>query len=223
MDPSTIVDLSHKLNSNATIYPGDPTFTCRPCAIVAKDGYSVHALSLGSHTGTHIDAPSHFFADGRTIDQIPLSSLFAPLVVVDLTRRNLRDRQKITWAELEASAELMQPGVILVLHTGWSAYWGTPRYYGHPFLAREAAEKILERGVRILGVDTLSPDETPYQGVGGAEGFGAHEVILGAGGVIAENLTNLAALDGQNRIGLVPLNVEGSDGSPVRAFAWKVQ
>lgn len=222
MDAGTIVDLSHKLNSCATIYPGDPAFTCHPCATVAKDGYSVHALALGSHTGTHIDAPSHFFVDGKTIDQISLRTLFGPLVVVDLTRHNLRNRQIITWADIEASSELMLPGVILILRTGWSVYWGLPRYYDHPFLARDAAVRILEKGVRILGVDTLSPDETPYQGVGGGEGFGTHEVILGAGGIIAENLTNLAALDGHNRIGLVPLSLEGSDGSPVRAFAWKV-
>ncbi|KAF8058778.1 putative cyclase [Lyophyllum atratum] len=221
MDTSTIIDLSHKLDSNVQIYPGDPPFTCTPCTTVAKDGYSVHSLTLGSHTGTHIDAPSHFFANGKTIDQIPLPTLIGPLVLVDLTARNLRDRQMITWADIEPSAELMHPGVILVLHTGWSAYWGTPKYYDHPFLARDVATKIIERGVRILGVDTLNPDETEYQGVGGGEGFGVHEVILGAGGIIAENLTNLAALDGHDQIALIPLNLEGSDGSPVRAFAWK--
>ncbi|KAF5375550.1 hypothetical protein D9615_009136 [Tricholomella constricta] len=221
MDPSNIVDLSHKLDSDVQIYPDDPPFTCSPCATVAKDGYSVHGLTMGTHTGTHIDAPSHFFADGKTIDQIPLPSLFGPLVVVDLTQRNLQNRQMIIWADIEASADRMSPGVILLLHTGWSAHWGSPKYYEHPFLARDAAERIVERGVHIVGVDALSPDETPYQGVGGGQGFGAHEVILGAGGIIAENLTNLSALDGQNHIALVPLNLDGCDGSPVRAFAWK--
>ncbi|KAG6910444.1 hypothetical protein DXG01_010799 [Tephrocybe rancida] len=223
MDPSTIVDLSHKLDANVQIYPGDPQFTCRPFATIAKDGYSVHSIALGSHTGTHIDAPSHFFANGATIDQISLSSLFAPLAVVDLTRRNLQDRQMVTWADIEPSAALMRPGVILVLHTGWSTHWGSPKYFEHPFLTRDAAEKIVERGVRIVGVDTLSPDETEYQGIGGSHGFGAHEVILGAGGVIAENLTNLERLHEHTHIALVPLNFEGCDGSPARAFAWKAE
>ncbi|KAG6887410.1 hypothetical protein C0995_015597 [Termitomyces sp. Mi166 len=223
MNPNTIIDLSHKLDSNVQTYPGDPQFTCRPCATVPQDGYSVHSISLGSHTGTHIDAPSHFFAGSTTIDQIPLSSLFAPLVVVDLTQRNLKDRQMITWEDISSSADLMRQGVILVIHTGWSAYWGTPKYYNHPFLEREAARKIIERGVRIVGLDTLSPDETEYQGIGGLHGFGAHQEILGVRALIVENLTNLDKLNGQTHIGLVPLNLEGSDGSPVRAFAWKAE
>ncbi|RDB25012.1 Kynurenine formamidase [Hypsizygus marmoreus] len=220
INPSTLVDLSHKLDSNVQIYPGDPLFSCTPHTTVAKDGYSVHTLTLGSHTGTHIDAPSHFFPDGQTIDQIPLSSLITPLVVVDLTSRELQDRQTITWSDIEGASEHMSPDVALVLRTGWSAFWGTPRYFSHPFLSRDAAAKIFDRGVRVLGVDTLSPDETSYDGVGGEQGFGVHEVILGGGGIIAENL-NLGGLMNQNMIALVPLNLEGCDGSPVRAFAWK--
>ncbi|KAG5646213.1 hypothetical protein DXG03_004039 [Asterophora parasitica] len=221
MDPSSIVDLSHKLDSKVQVYPGDRPFTCSQCATVANDGYSVHVLSFSTHTGTHIDVPSHFIANGKTIDQIPLPSLINPLVVVDLTHLDLQNRQIITWEDIKPSADRLGPGVTVVLRTGWDAYWSSPKYYEHPFLAKDAAQRIVETGVRVVGVDTFSPDETPYQGVGGEHGFAVHEVILGAGGIIAENLTNLAALDGHSHIALVPLNVEGSDGSPVRAFAWK--
>jgi len=128
----------------------------------------------------------------------------------------------IEWGDIREYAPQMREGVILLLYTGWSQYWGTPKYYDHPYLSREAAKRILESGVRVLGVDALSPDETPYNGVDGTHGFGVHQEILGAGGVIAENLTNLQALgEGQNMIALVPLNLVGSDGSPVRALAWK--
>jgi kynurenine formamidase len=223
--PSGFVDLSHPLADSAVqCYPGDFPFTCHPQATVIKDGYSVHKISLSSHTGTHIDAPSHFFADGKTIDQIPLSTLTGPAVVVDLTTRKqqLKARQMIEWGDIQEYAPQMRQGIILVLRTGWSQYWGTPKYYDHPFLSREAAKRVLELGVRVLGVDTLNPDETPYDGAGGTHGFGVHQEILGAGGVIAENLTNLQALgDGQSIISLIPLNLVGSDGSPVRAFAWK--
>lgn len=219
-----VLDLTHKLNSKAPIYPGDPSFSCTPVTTVSKDGYSVHALSLGSHTGTHIDAPSHFFSDGKTIDQIALSSLTGPLVKLDLTRYGLQDRQPITWDDHISPAVkdlLLSEGDILIIQTGWSAYWGSEKYFHHPFLSRDAAQRILDTGVRVVGVDMLSPDETPFEGVGGGQGFGAHEVILGAGGIIAENLTNLEDIGDEDRVALIPLNLEGSDGSPVRAFAWK--
>jgi len=128
----------------------------------------------------------------------------------------------IVWDDIEHYAPHMHEGIILLLHTGWSQYWGSPKYYEHPYLSREAAKRVLESGARVLGVDMLSPDETPYNDVDSSHGFGVHQEILGAGGVIAENLTNLQALaDGRNMIALVPLNLVGSDGSPVRALAWK--
>ncbi|KAJ6593291.1 putative cyclase [Mycena capillaripes] len=212
-----IVDLSHSLKPGMQIYPGDPDFNCLCATTIEKDGYSVRTLSMGSHTGTHVDAPSHFFAEGKSIEQIPLSTFVGPALLVDLTYK--LPREPITWADLAPHAEYMAPGVILLLRTGWSQYWCTEKYLEHPFLERPAAEQVIATGVQVVGVDTLSPDETRLDGTGS---FGAHEVILGAGGVIAENLTNLHALDGPNYVvHLVPLNIDGSDGSPVRAFASK--
>lgn len=220
-----LIDLSHPLDStNISIYPGDPLYACRVHASIEKDGYAVHSISLGTHTGTHIDAPSHFFASGQTIDQIPLSSLVGPALVVDLTHK--RPREPITWeADLAAHAPSMHNGVILLLRTGWSRYWGTEQYLNHPFVTRDAAEKITATGVKVLGVDTLSPDETG----GGKEDFGVHEVVLSAGCVIAENLTNLAAIpvggesDSQWFVSMMPLNFLGCDGSPVRAYAFDTE
>lgn len=216
----TFADLSHKLTPNVQIYPGDPPFTCHSHASLEKDGYNVKAISMGSHTGTHIDAPAHFFADGKTIDQLSLSSLVGPALVVDATHKLAREI--ITWDDLDPYSDRMKEGTILLIRTGWSKHWCTPKYYDHPYLDRDAIKRVLATGIRVVGVDTLNPDETPFNGVGGLHGFGVHETILGAGGVIAENLTNLEAIDGPGyTVSLVPLNMDGSDGSPVRAYAWK--
>jgi kynurenine formamidase len=213
-----IVDLSHSLKEGMQIYPGDPVFSCSCATSVEKHGYSVRTLSMGSHTGTHVDAPSHFFAEGKSIEQIPLSTFIGRALLIDLTHK--LPREAITWTDLTPYAPQMAGGVLLLLHTGWSQYWCTEKYLEHPFLERAAAEQIIATGIQVVGVDTLSPDETRLDGTGS---FGAHEVILGAGGVIAENLTNLHALDGPNYVvHLVPLNIDGSDGSPVRAFASKI-
>jgi len=107
----------------------------------------------------------------------------------------------------------------VLLHTGWSAHWKhQDTTITHSFRGR------LLRESWPLGacscVDTFSPDETLVDGTEGKFGFGTHQVILGCGGVIAENLTNLdAILDKNAIISLVPLNIRGCDGSPVRAFA----
>ncbi|KAK7057710.1 putative cyclase [Favolaschia claudopus] len=211
------VDLSHSLKTGMQVYPGDPTFNCMCVATIQKDGSAVRSLSMGTHTGTHVDAPSHFIVDGKSIDQVPLSTFIGPALVIDLTTKSAR--QAITWEDLAPHASKMTKGVILLLHTGWSKHWGTEKYLDHPFLERTAAEQIMATGIKVVGIDALNPDETPLDGNGT---FGVHEVILGAGGIIAENLTNLHCLDGDNyTVQLIPLKIDESDGSPIRAFACK--
>ncbi|KAJ3748515.1 putative cyclase, partial [Lentinula detonsa] len=220
---SSVIDLTHPLDpSKVTIYPGDPQLICCPTATITQDGYSVHSLSIGTHTGTHIDAPSHFIVNGASIDQIPLGALIAcPAIIIDLTYK--KAGSKIVWDDLAKYSSKMKEGTMLLLYTGWSTHWGTNAYMKYPYLDRNAAEKILAAGVKIVGLDTLSPDE-----IDGPEGYGVHETILGAGGLIVENLTNLNALlklEEENGTELltsvVPLSLTGCDGSPVRAFGWK--
>jgi kynurenine formamidase len=105
------------------------------------------------------------------------------------------------------------------VRTGWEERYGTPDYYDHPFLDRRAARLILDAGVRTVAIDALNVDETAVEGEH-PEGYPVHHAILGAGGVIAENL---AALDFPNPLlSLLPIKLAGSDGAPVRAVAMEV-
>ncbi|KAI3611900.1 cyclase family protein [Moniliophthora roreri] len=222
MNPKKLIDLSHKLDpSNISIYPGDPIYTCTQTSTIPKDGYSVHTFSLGSHTGTHVDAPSHWFEHGKTIDQIGLDMLVGRAWVIDLREIVERGERKITWDHLssffapESESEMKK---IVVIQTGWSRYWGKPDYLQHyPFLCRHAAQELVQCGVEVLAVDTLSPDE-----IDGPGGYGVHEVFLGAGKVLVENLnlSGLESIDGKVTVSFIPLSLAGSDGAPVRAFAW---
>jgi kynurenine formamidase len=180
-----------------------------PARSLERDGYRVSHLHLGSHSGTHVDAPSHLVVDGVTVDELPMHLLVGPAVVVDL--RDLGPREPIGWERLAAYA---RPGRMLVLHTGWDRLWGSPRYEDHPYLGAEAASGLVTAGVRTVGIDALSVDET------GGVAFPAHEALLGAGGVVVENLTNLAAVDHPEPVlSVLPLPLRGGDGSPVRAVA----
>ena len=250
----TLIDLTQPLDSKLPVYPGDPPFSCRQSHTVSRDGYSVHALSYSSHVGTHIDAPSHFFADGATIDQLPLSTFILPGLVLDVSHKQAREC--IAWETVEPMAGRIRPGMAVLFRTGWSRYWDhatTPtnsdkgpmqHYFDHPWLAKDVAEHLLALGVRVVGIDTMSPDQSPLpisssstvdsSGETATEGeepisnYGFHLSFLGAGGLIVENLTNLDTLlakqdtaepDIEVVVSLLPLRISGCDGAPVRAVA----
>ncbi|KAI0740670.1 putative cyclase [Earliella scabrosa] len=227
MTPSarSVVDLTHPLVSGQV-----PACNGHPCyrasldfSLAKGDFANVHALTLGTHTGTHLDAPYHFFPNGTTVDRLDLALLAAaPAVVADVRHRGAHER--ITWEDLEhtgALEEVRRRGArVLLLCTGWSKQWAQPNYSDHPFLDAEAARQILGMGVRVIGIDTLSPDEvTPEK-----EGADVHRVVLGSGGVIVENMARLDVLVDSRwknvTVSLLPLNLDGCDGSPVRAVAW---
>ncbi len=211
-----LVDLTHPLASGMQIYPGDPEVRIAPATSLAEHGVVVHGLQLGTHTGTHLDAPSHSIAGGDTVDSLDLARLVAPLHLVDVTAIAAPSR-RIALAEVASQLDAVQPGAIVVFRTDWSARFGQPDYLEHPYLDVAIAERLRAAGVTVVGVDTLSPDRTDPTAESAELPF--HEVFLGAGGVIIENLTNLSAIDPARGpwISALPLPFTGLDGSPVRA------
>lgn len=211
-----IVDLSLLLDADTQIYPGDPRTEIRSATTVEADGYNVLHLSFGSHVGTHVDAPYHFLAEGARLEDLGLSPFCGRAVIADVTGH--ARRQPITWRDLAPAAEhLDESGVILVLHTGWSErYHESDAYVDHPYLDPSACERILDAGVRTLAIDALNPDPTTPDA-----SFPVHRLWLGAGGVIAENLTNLSAVQAPDPlVCLFPIRLGGdADGAPCRAVA----
>lgn len=214
-----IIDLSIVLDDDAPVYPGDPRPALRQATRIETDGFNVLSLTLGSHTGTHVDAPYHVVPDGAVLDELDLTMFAGPGVVADVT--DVGARSAITWTALEPVADRLRPGAVLLLRTGWSEqHLHGDRYLDHPFLEPSAAERVLDRGVRTIGIDALSPDPTA---LGGDGGLPVHDLVLRAGGVIAENLTNLSALAGEPLVSLFPIRLgNGADGAPCRAVALDV-
>ncbi|BAJ29120.1 MULTISPECIES: cyclase family protein [Kitasatospora] len=239
-----LVDLTHPVVSGMPVYPGDPEVELRAALTVAGEGVNVLAVHLGSQTGTHVDAPYHLDVRWPTLDGLPLELFTGPAVVVDL--RGLPARGEVTEEHLARALAACGPGTVLLLATGWPRYWGTDRYFAHPYLSAGAAAAIVAAGVRTVGIDALSVDPTPDPGPSDpavasllAEladehdpapeqaTLAAHRVLLGpdGGGVIAENLTDLSALLEAQAAGrpvevsLFPLRLTAADGAPVRAVA----
>jgi kynurenine formamidase len=212
-----VVDLSVPLDDQTPVYPGDPPVRLSPAATVAHDGYTLLDVHMGSQSGTHCDAPYHFDSDGARIDELDLRLFVGPGVVVDV--RGLADRAAIDAGHLAPYLDSLGPTTLVVLHTGWSAHLRTPRYADHPFLGADGCRALLDRGVRTIGLDTPNIDETPDSTHPEGD-WPCHRMIAAAGGVIVENLTNLAAVDFADPfLSVLPLRLTGADGAPARAVA----
>ncbi len=217
-----IVDLSIVLDPDTQIYPGDPKPEFHPAATIEADGANVLALELGSHSGTHVDAPYHFIAEGSPLEDCDPNLFTGPVVIADVRHRS--DRELITLRDLDSYTDRLGHGVILALETAWSdRYYGSDRYYRHPFLDPAACSRILDLGVRTLVIDALNPD--PTEPAGSKPDFPVHQLFLGAGGIIAENLTNLAAVDFPDPLlCLFPIRLGAdADGAPCRAVALELE
>lgn len=215
-----IVDLSRRVDEGTQVYPGDPEVRLTPATTIVADGVNVLGVHIGSHSGTHVDAPYHFVEDGARIDEMPLDLFVGPAVVLDV--RGKEPRERITVEDLRPYEGRLSEGVIAVIRTGWEDHYGTPRYYDHPFLDRRVAQMILDAGVNTIAVDALNVDETVLEGEH-PEGYPVHHLVLGAGGVIAENLMNLAAIDfPEPLLSMLPAKLGGADGAPARAVAMEV-
>lgn len=204
-----VIDVTLLLEPGLLVYPGEPAVHLEPIFRLSQgDDFDVSELCLGTHTGTHVDPPSHFLEGGATVDQLPLEALVGPAVVADLTSVV----GHIGPTELD-SLELEEGTQRLLFKTANSRLWERPpasfpeRYVG---LSPEGARWVAQRGIRLVGTDFLSI-EPP-----GGEGYPTHLALLGAGVVIVEGLDLRAVDPGHYRLVCLPLKLAGADGAPAR-------
>jgi arylformamidase len=211
------VDLSHTIRDGLVTYPGLPaprigdhlTREASRANYAPGTEFQIGRIEMVANTGTYLDSPAHRWADGADLSGLALESLAdLPGEVADLPR----GARSFTARDLP-SREIA--GCAVLLRTGWSEHFGTPRYFEpHPFLAADAAEALVRRGVALVGIDSLNIDDT----AGGERP--AHSLLLRAGIPIVEHLANLAALPARGfRFFAVPPKVAGMGTFPVRAFA----
>ena len=197
-----------------TVFPGDPEPRIDDTG--ATEPWRVSALHLGSHTGTHIDAASHYVPGGATIDAYPLERFVVAGVVARAL--GLGPDTPIDWPLIAPLVAGLPRGGAVVVRTGWDAKWGSNDYLSHPYLSDEAARRLVAAGVGLVAIDALNVDSTPQ---GHAT---VHEILLGSDVLVVENLRGLDRLESGRlyRFVFLPLRLTGLDGSPVRAVAWEV-
>ena len=204
--PPRLVDVSVLLAPGIPIYPGNPEFEVTPVHRIA-DGDSANnsKLVMGTHTGTHVDAPLHFF-DGRPgVDGMALELLIGRARVIDLPHRG-----GITEAHLAAAG--LREDIRVLLRTPNSALWNTTQGFrtDYTYLTEGGARFLVDQGVKVVGVDYLSVEQ--YKKAGAP----AHKALLGSGLIIIEGLNLSEAEAGQYEMYCLPLRLANGDGAPAR-------
>jgi kynurenine formamidase len=193
-----------------------PGFASSIAKTLEADGWNARNLSFYSHAGTHMDAPSHFLAQGDTLENLPLQACVGEARCVDL---GVTAPDTLIEAEpLAAAAGTLKPGSRLLFRTGWSRVHGTPAYRDKmPGFSPEAAQWLVDQQVILIGVEPVSVARVSHY----PELKAVHEILLDAGVVIAEGLVGLEQLPPHPfQLAALPLKIAGGDGCPARVVAW---
>ena len=225
---TSVTSLSYPNSSATPVWPGNPSFAMEAVVTIENDGFYANVLTFHEHTGTHMDAPGHFFEDGSTADLVDPSQLVAPLVVIDITGQAAANVDYgvavddiMTW---EAEYGEIPTGALVTFTSGWDARYDDAEAFvnldaegvmHYPGFSPDAAEFLVaERSIVGIGSDTLSQDP------GNSADFGTHIAILGAGKYGLEGVAKLGTVPASGATVIVGAanHVDGS-GGPARLIA----
>jgi len=220
-----VVDLTHAYDGSFPTFDGNPGILYEIAVDFATSGYQLYKLTIFEHTGTHIDAPLHFSADGTSVDALPPERLVCPLCVIDLTAKAADDANAMVEpADIEAwvSANGAIPaGACVAMNSGWAARLGSPDYrntpegaFAFPGFSKAATDLLAGLDVAAIGVDTLSLDP------GNSADFAVHFSWLPGGRFGIENMANLDQLPASGAAVFIGApKHRGGTGGPARVMA----
>jgi len=199
-------DVSIPLHPDMTVWPGDPEFTFEPFSSMAEGAScNMSRMTLGTHTGTHCDAPWHFLEPGKTLDQLDPSVYFGRALVIEV-----KGTDHVRGADLP-----VEPLPDRVLFKTPNSDLPVDGKFDPAFvaLAEDAAERLVKDGVRLVGIDYLSIAPKGNSGP-------VHRILLGKGVFVVEGLRLVGIAPGLYDFIVLPLPVVGADGAPCRAFLY---
>lgn len=218
--PYSIIDLTHTLDEDSPSWDKGCGFVSslicdyQECSTSVK--FRIQHLNMPTGIGTHMDAPAHCIPKALTVDQIPLSQLIAPAIVIDVSKKS-NEYYSLTIedvSDFEKQYGTIPEGAFVLINTGWSHSWNQPeRYhnnYRFPSVSKEAAELLISRHIMGIGIDTLSPDRPESD-------YPVHHLFLSRDKIIVENVANPEQLPMiGSYIMIAPLNIKNATEAPVR-------
>ncbi len=213
------VDLTYPIEDGMLRFPAPwhPDVSLKAMGRIRTVGRRTTCITMGSHTGTHMDAPLHFIEKGKSIDQIPLHSLIGPVTIVDFS--SMKENDAVTPALLKK----MKLSERVIFKFGWGKRWGDMGFYrNYPYFTADSARHLVERGVKLLCMDTPSPDDSRTK-LGSKEDSMIHKLILSNDVIMVEYLANLDMVKDYKgwSIAALPMKFLGSDGSPARVCIYR--
>lgn len=200
-----LLDVSVPLAPGIPAYPGNPQFELQPIKRISEGGSSnVSGLVMGTHTGTHVDAPRHFIDGGAGVDELALNLLIGRARVVEISRRG-----GIGAEDFEAAG--LREDIRVLLKTSNSRLWNSDVFHeDYTYVSEAGARYLVEQGVKVVGIDYLSIEQFRKPGAP------AHRMLLSNGVIIIEGLNLAEAEPGMYELYCLPLRIAGGDGAPAR-------
>jgi len=200
-----LIDVTVPLDSALPTYPNNTPFSLEPIKRIARgDSSNVSTLHLSAHTGTHVDAPRHFFDDGAGTESLALEMLIGRTRVIEITSRGGITADDLSGIDLSQDIRLL-------IKTHNSRLWSSPDFHtDYLGVAESGARHLVSHGIKLVGVDYLSVE------VFRAPGAPAHHALLGAGIIVIEGLNLIDVDPGIYDMYCLPLRIVGSDGAPAR-------
>jgi len=188
-----LMDITRPVYHGMPVWPGDPDVRFAPALTIPENGANVTSLGMGTHSGTHIDAPSHYMEDAPTVDEVPLESLVGPCLVIEFGAGNPIGRSSLT-----ESIKTPHPSRVL-MKNGPGAY-----------LDEGGAAYLVEQGIVLVGTEEMSIESPTGNG-------SVHTCLLAAGVAILEGVDLSHVPPGEYRLTALPMRLMGVDGAPCRA------
>lgn len=199
-------DVTAPLSPNTPVWPGDPTPEIVRAPSVGDGALCLTRMNLGTHTGTHVDAPLHLLADGLSVDALPIEILLGKVRVVEIAAREGIERQELEALDLRDDLRLL-------IKTRMSGQMRIPQFQAdYVFLTADAAQYLVQVGLKLVGIDYLSVDRY------GSTDFPAHRTLLGAGVILVEGLDLSEVEPGEYDMVCLPIRLAGADGAPARVI-----
>ena len=206
-----IIDLTHTIKADMSVFPGDPNVEFSRVISIHEGGYNISRVSMGTHTGTHVDVLCHVMHDSRGVDLIPLDSLVGWTEVLDFG--DVAPGAELTSADFDRFASRICEGARILLKTGWGKHWAMPEFYSDfPGISEGAAAWLVARKIKLIAIEQPSLHAVLHREL--------HKALLASGIVVLENIANANEITAQRIfLAALPIKLAGMDGAPTRVIA----